>query len=131
MVLARLQLHPGAGRGAPAPAADRLRGGQAMHDLMSLSGKVAVVLGASGGIGTATARALASAGATVVATWRSDASAAEALAAALPGTGHLALPAVVEETPTLTELATTVERRLGRADILVNAAGFTKAVPHA
>ena len=102
-----------------------------MHDPMSLSGKVAVVLGASGGIGAATARALAGAGATVVATWRSDTAAAETLAAALPGTGHLALPAAVEDTPSLTELAATVERRLGRADILVNAAGFTKAVPHA
>ena len=85
-----------------------------MHDPTSLSGKVAVVLGASGGIGAATARALAGAGATVVATWRTDRAAGEALVAALPGTGHLALPAAVEDTPSLAELAATVERRLGR-----------------
>src|SRR5215213_4238694 len=99
--------------------------------LLDLSGKVAVVLGGSGGIGAATARALAGVGATVVATWRRDGAAAEALVASLPGAGHLALPATVEETPSLVALAAAVERQLGRADMLVNAAGFTRAVPHA
>ena len=43
-----------------------------MRNPMDLSGKVAVVLRATDGIGTAIAYALASAGATVVATWRSN-----------------------------------------------------------
>ena len=111
-----------------------MTGGAAMTNPMDLSGRVAVVLGGSGGIGAATAQAFAAAGAAVVATYRSDRTGAEALVSALPGGGersHAALPAAVEETPTLVALASEVERRFGRADVLVNAAGFTKAVPHA
>jgi 3-oxoacyl-[acyl-carrier protein] reductase len=79
-----------------------------MTDPMDLSGRVAVVLGGSGGIGAATAQAFAAAGAAVVATYRSDRAGAEALVSALPGGGerdHAALPAAVEETPTLVALA--------------------------
>jgi 3-oxoacyl-[acyl-carrier protein] reductase len=105
-----------------------------MTDSMDLSGRVAVVIGGSGGIGAAIVRAFAAAGAAVVATYRADRAGTEALVATLPGVaerGHVALPAGVEETPTLVALAAEVERRFGRADVLVNAAGFTKAIPHA
>ena len=101
-----------------------------MASSLDLSGKAAVVIGGSGGIGAATARALAQAGAQVVATYRSDRAGAEALVGALPGDGHAALPAAVEDTATLAALADEVRRRFGRTDILVNAAGFTKPVPH-
>ncbi len=94
-----------------------------------LSGKVAVIVGGSGGIGAATARSVAQAGARVVVTYRSDRKGAEALVADLAGTGHLALPADVADSATLNALAGTVAERCGRADILVNAAGFTAAVP--
>lgn len=100
---------------------------------MDLSGRVAVIIGASGGIGSATARAFADAGATVVATWRSDQAGAETLVESLaggPARRHLALPAAVEETATLVALAATVEQRFGRADVLVNSSGFTRAIPH-
>ena len=43
-----------------------------MTNPMDLSGRVAVVVGGTGGIGAATARAFAAAGAAVVATYRSD-----------------------------------------------------------
>lgn len=95
----------------------------------TLSDKVAVVIGGSGGIGAAAAQALAAEGATVVVTWRSGEAAANALVANLPGTGHLARRAVVEDTATLTALAAEVQRALGRCDILVNTAGYTKPVP--
>jgi 3-oxoacyl-[acyl-carrier protein] reductase len=95
----------------------------------TLENKVAVVVGGSGGIGAATALALAGVGARVVVTWRADRAGAEALVARLPGAGHLALPADVADSATVAALAGTVAERCGRADILVNAAGFTAAVP--
>lgn len=86
-------------------------------------------MGGSGGIGAATARMLAEAGATVVMTWRSDEAAAKATLAALPKGRHMTVCARVDDTATLAALATTVKAAFGRADILVNSAGFTKAVP--
>jgi 3-oxoacyl-[acyl-carrier protein] reductase len=94
-----------------------------------LEGKVALVLGGSGGIGQAAGRLFAQAGAKVVLTHRpgkgSD------TAAALPGGGHADLPADIADTPSLLALREAIEGRYGRLDILVNAAGFTKPVPHA
>jgi 3-oxoacyl-[acyl-carrier protein] reductase len=94
-----------------------------------LAGKVAVVVGGSGGIGAATARLLAEEGARVVVTYRSDAAGAAKLTQALAGSGHRAEAVTVEDTGTLTALAGLVSEVYGRADILVNAAGFTKPVP--
>lgn len=94
-----------------------------------LSGKVAVIVGGSGGIGAATARLLAAEGATVAVTWRSGSAAAAAVLAELPGAGHSAHQADVADSASLAALAVEVRQRHGRADILVNTAGFTKAVP--
>lgn len=94
-----------------------------------LAGKVAVVLGGSGGIGAATAQMLAAEGATVIVTWRSDEAAAHAVIASLPGAGHRAHPATVEDTPSLLALAAEVKDRFGRCDMLVNSAGYTRPVP--
>ncbi|HYI90521.1 MAG TPA: SDR family oxidoreductase [Beijerinckiaceae bacterium] len=96
---------------------------------LSLKGKVALVVGGSGGVGQATGRMFAQAGARVVLTHRpgkeSDA------AAKLPGDGHAAMPADVADTSSLLALREAIASRYGRLDILVNAAGFTKPVPHA
>ena len=97
----------------------------------ALLGKVAVVMGGSGGIGAATAQLLAAEGARVVVTWRSDEAAAKAVLASLEGTGHLTLPVTIEDSATLAALAEQVRADYGRADILVNSAGFTKPVPMA
>jgi 3-oxoacyl-[acyl-carrier protein] reductase len=47
------------------------------------------------------------------------------------GRGHDAFPVDVADTPSLLAFRDKVAARFGRADILVNAAGFTKPVPHA
>lgn len=100
----------------------------------SLTHKVALVLGGAGGIGAATSRMLAEAGATVVLTHRPTEAASEhagKVLGSLPGEGHAAWPADVADTPSLLALRDHIAERYGRLDILVNAAGFTKPVPHA
>lgn len=101
-----------------------------MHEGLTLNGKVAVVTGGAGGIGSAICRRLAAAGAHVVITWRSSADAAEKLAADLPGDGHIALHAPVDDSAAQTRLAETLAARFGTVDILVNNAGITRPVPH-
>lgn len=95
----------------------------------SLAGKVAVVLGGSGGIGSEAARGLAAEGAKVVVVYHANEDAAKRTVAQLPGGEHRAMQASVEDTPSLVRLAADVFAAYGRADILVNAAGFTKSVP--
>lgn len=97
----------------------------------AMQGKVAVVTGGSGGIGTAICRQFAEAGARVLFSWRSDAAAAEGLLATLPGSGHQARRLAVEDTAGLTAWALDVGRDAGRCDVLVNCAGITRFVPHA
>lgn len=100
-----------------------------------LSGKVALIVGGAGAIGAETAAMLATAGATVVVTYlegHDDQRAAEALLSRLPkGRDHGAFAANVIETPSLIAVRDAIQSRYGRLDILVNAAGFTKPVPHA
>jgi 3-oxoacyl-[acyl-carrier protein] reductase len=95
-----------------------------------LEGKVAVVTGGAGGIGSAIVRMLATAGASVVVGYNGSGTAAAALAASMPGDGHRAAPARVTETASLQGLAAEVEAAFGRLDILVNCAGTTRFVPH-
>lgn len=97
---------------------------------MELNGKVAVITGASGGIGSVTARRMAQAGARVVVGYNTKAAAAEAVVAELPGTGHTAMCIPMLDTPAIRAVAAAVESRYGRCDVLVNCAGFTRPVPH-
>jgi 3-oxoacyl-[acyl-carrier protein] reductase len=100
---------------------------------VSIKGKVALVIGGAGGIGAASCVMFADEGAKVIMTHRPGtepaARAAERLKT-LKGEGHAALPADVGDTGTLVALRDEIARRYGRLDILVNSAGFTKAVPH-
>ena len=101
---------------------------------ISLEGKVALVVGGAGGIGAATSRMLAEAGARIAVTHLDRPKPpmqAAGLIDALPGSGHSAFPADVADTPSLIALRDAIQQRYGRLDILVNAAGFTKPVPHA
>lgn len=97
---------------------------------MDLNGKVAVITGASGGIGSVTALRMAQAGARVVVGYNSKREEADKVVASLPGSGHRAIRIPMLETPVIREVAATVEREYGRCDVLVNCAGFTRPVPH-
>lgn len=90
-----------------------------------LAGEVAIVTGASGGIGSATARELARQGARVVLAAR-RVEQLEALARALTDVGAEALvvPTDVTDRAQLEHLVEAATDRFGRVDILVNNAGI-------
>ncbi len=98
--------------------------------LFDLTGKVAVVVGGTSGIGRALALGLASAGADVVATGRRrdlvDSAAAEIQRR---GRRTTACCADVSDLASLVKLREVCLNELGRIDILVAAAGVTKRVP--
>lgn len=95
-----------------------------------LSGQVAVIAGGAGAIGFASAVRLARNGARVVLLGRGDIEQLQAKAAQLPGHGHGAVIAEIADSAQLKRAAAVVQQQFGRADILVNSAGMTKAVPH-
>jgi NAD(P)-dependent dehydrogenase (short-subunit alcohol dehydrogenase family) len=90
-----------------------------IHDLFNLQGKVAIVTGAAGWLGSAMSRALAEAGANVVVTSREEGKAQE-FAATLPGGGHLGLGFDQGDTDAIPAFVEQVLARTGRIDILVN-----------
>ncbi len=96
----------------------------------ALTGKVAIVTGGSSGIGAASVRLLAAAGARVVVGYNKGAERAAALIAELPGDGHKAMHLPLEDTAQIRKVAAAVRDAFGRADILINSAGFTRMVPH-
>jgi len=96
----------------------------------SLAGKVAVVTGGSSGIGAASVRLLAGAGARVVVGYNKGADRAAALIAELPGGGHQAMYLPLEDSAQIRKVAAAVKNGFGRTDILVNSAGFTRMVAH-
>lgn len=95
-----------------------------------MSGRVAVVTGAGGGIGSAICQRLAHAGSRVVLTYNTREREARALAEGLPGSDHLVVRAAVDDSETLSRLAEQVAARYGTLDLLVNNAGMTRFVPH-
>jgi 3-oxoacyl-[acyl-carrier protein] reductase len=100
----------------------------------SMEDKIVLVVGGAGSIGAVAARQFAELGARVAISHRDTpekAAAAALVVRSLPGEGHVALIADVAQTETLNALRDEVQRRFGRLDVLINAAGFTKPVPHA
>ena len=98
----------------------------------SLTGRVAVIMGGTGAIGLACAHRLAKLGARCVLIYNSESpDTAAAKAAALPGSGHLSFKAQVTESVSLQAVADQVAAQCGVVHILINSAGYTKAVPAA
>jgi NAD(P)-dependent dehydrogenase (short-subunit alcohol dehydrogenase family) len=98
--------------------------------MKQLSGKVAVVTGASRGIGKAIAIALAEAGADVVVAAR-DAKALEALSQKLSALGVkvAAVPTDVTQESQIVNLFSKTVEKFGRVDVLVNNAGVFGGSP--
>ena len=97
---------------------------------LDLTNRVAVVIGATSGIGKAIALGLADAGAAVVPTGRRKSLVDEAVREVeVRGRPSLAVASDVTDTGSINELAATVIERFGRVDILVNAAGITVRRP--
>ena len=95
---------------------------------MDLRGKVAVVTGASRGIGRAIALELAGFGASVVVNYRSNVGAATEVVEAIEAKGGqaIAVQADVGDFEQAARLIKTATESLGRVDILVNNAGTTR-----
>ena len=96
-----------------------------------LTGKVALVTGASRGIGRAAAVALAQEGADVAVNYRSREKEAQEVCAAVRDLGRRALPlkADISRAPEVSRMVDAIEQELGRVSILVNNAGILTQKP--
>jgi NAD(P)-dependent dehydrogenase (short-subunit alcohol dehydrogenase family) len=100
------------------------------HPALELTGKTAVVIGGTSGIGLAITEGLAQAGADVVPTGR-DAERVEHAVARVKGLGRrsLAFPTDVTKKTSVEALHEATLAAFGKVEILVNCAGFTKRTP--
>jgi len=99
--------------------------------MSSLQGKVALVTGASKGIGAAIARELAARGATVAVNYSSSQAGAEKVVAEIKAAGGkaVAIQANVADPANIAPLVKAVATQLGPIDVLVNNAGIYEFAP--
>ena len=99
--------------------------------MSTLSNRIALVTGASRGIGKAIAVALANAGADVAVNYNSQADAADAVCQTIRGAGRkcITVQGDVSRTADVDLLVKTVEEKLGPVAILVNNAGIAQVLP--
>lgn len=98
------------------------------ENLQSLRGQVALVTGASRGIGRAIALDLAKYGATVVVNYAASSGAADAVVETIAKAGGnaIALQADVSKADQVDALVNGIIEKFGRLDVLVNNAGITR-----
>ena len=96
--------------------------------MFDLTDKIALVTGASRGIGAEIARQLAAAGATVVVNYHSSQEAAEQVVADIEAAGGkaVAMQADVSDFKQANDMFKAIKKQFGRLDILVNNAGTTR-----
>lgn len=99
-----------------------------MSDL--LRNRLALIVGGSGAIGTATAGCFAAQGAIVLLGFHANESKALAAIRSLPGYGHQAMQIDATSTASIRSVVSNVANEFGKLDILVNASGFTRQVSH-
>jgi 3-oxoacyl-[acyl-carrier protein] reductase len=99
--------------------------------MSTLSGRIALVTGASRGIGKAIAQALANAGANVAVNYNSQVKAAEVVCQTIRSGGRkcITVQADVSKSADVERMVATVERELGPVAILVNNAAIAKVLP--
>jgi len=98
---------------------------------MDLKGRVALVAGGTGLLGTAIARALAGAGADVAITYLERKDAARETCAVIEGLGRKAFSVALDQTKDeqIGPAVEAVKKHFGRIDILVNNAGWNVSIP--
>lgn len=98
---------------------------------MKLNGKVAIVTGASKGIGAGIANALGAAGASVVVNYSSSKSGADSVVEAITGAGGraIAVKADVAKAAEAQALVDDAIKAFGRLDVLVNNSGVYEFAP--
>lgn len=98
---------------------------------MKLAGKVAVITGASRGIGAAIAKCFAANGAKVVVNYRTNQEAADAVVSDIIERGGDAIAIIgdVSKATNVEALMAETHQAFGRVDILVNNAGWAKLQP--
>ena len=95
-----------------------------------LDHKIAVIVGGAGAIGAETARLLASKGAQIaIVHGKNEPERTNAVLKSLSGSGHKAYTASVTDSASLKKVAEQIKTEMGNTNILINAAGFTEAVP--
>ena len=99
--------------------------------MSELSGKVAIVTGASKGIGAAIAKGLGAAGAAVVVNYASSKEGADRVVADIKANGGkaIAVKADVTKAADVRRLFTETKKAFDRLDVLVNNAGIYKFLP--
>jgi 3-oxoacyl-[acyl-carrier protein] reductase len=101
------------------------------EDMMELKGRVAIVTGGAGGLGVATARALAKAGVNVCVTYKSNKDAALSVCEEIDSLGQRGIAVELDqsEPASVNAAIARAAQDLGGIDILINNAGAAQPVP--
>ena len=92
--------------------------------------RTVLITGGAGGIGSAISKKFAAEGYAVMVTYNSNKEKAKKLLSQLPGNHHSFFHGPINDSSILKQLATQVEEKYGKLDVLVNNAGITTPVSH-